>query len=282
MFARRVLRGMGLGALLALLVGADQPAKPLKIYIETDLEGASGVYEFGQTREKGTLRNREACEFLMGDIAAVVRGLRAGGATEIIIADGHGNQAFLPRLLEPGAKYITGLPRPPADACGLDEACAGIVMIGFHAMMGTPDGVLCHTQSSKTENRHWYNGVETGEIGQTAMLASHYHVPPILVTGDEVTCREAKKFLGEHCVTVAVKRGLAREAAELYPLEETRKALFEGAKRAMAELPNCKPYQVQLPIQAKKQWYTLDANGAKDKLMTREGQIEDLRDIFKF
>jgi D-amino peptidase len=155
-------------------------------------------------------------------------------------------------------------------------------MVGFHAMMGTADGVLCHTQSSKTENRYWYNGVETGEIGQTAILASSYHVPPILVTGDEATCREARKFLGDHCVTVAVKRGLAREAAELYPLAETRQALFEGAKRAMAELPNCKPYQIKLPIQAKKQWYTLDADGVKDKLMTREGEIRDLRDILKF
>jgi D-amino peptidase len=155
-------------------------------------------------------------------------------------------------------------------------------MLGYHAMMGTADGVLCHTQSSRTENRYWYNGVETGEIGQSAMWASYYRVPPIMVTGDEATCREAKKFLGEHCVTVAVKRGLAREAAELYPFEETRKALFEGAKRAMAQLPNCKPYQVKLPIQAKKQWYTLDANKVKDKLMTKEGEILDLRDIYKF
>ena len=279
MSARLVLRWMCFGALFAVLAGADKPAKSLKIYIETDLEGASGVFKFSQTREKDTPLNIEACEFLMGDIAAVVRGLRAGGATEIIVSDGHGSQAFLPRLMEPGAKYITGKPRP---ASGLDETCAGMVMVGCHAMMGTADGVLCHTQSSRSENRYWYNGVETGEIGQSAIVASYYRVPPIMVTGDEAACRETKKFFGEHCVTVAVKRGLARESAELYPFAETRKALFEGAKRTMAELPNCKPYRVKLPIQAKKQWYTLDANKVKGKLMTREGQILDLRDLYKF
>lgn len=279
MFARLVLRCLCLGAALAVLAGADKPAKSLKIYIETDLEGASGVFKFSQTREKDTPLNIEACEFLMGDIAAVVRGLRAGGATEIIVSDGHGTQAFLPRLMEPGAKYVTGTPRPSS---GLDATCAGLVMVGCHAMMGTADGVLCHTQSSRTENRYWYNGVETGEIGQSAIVAAHYGVPPILVTGDEATCREAKKFFGEHCVTVAVKRGLAREAAELYPFAETRQALFEGAKRAMAELSNCKPYQIKLPIQAKKQWYTLDANKNKDKLQTKEGEILDLRDLYKF
>jgi D-amino peptidase len=281
MFARLVLRWLCLGVSLGVLAGADRPAKSLKIYIETDLEGASGVFKFSQTREKDTPLNIEACEFLMGDIAAVVRGLRAGGATEIIVSDGHGTQAFLPRLMEPGAKYITGTPRPSV-ACGLDETCAGMVMVGCHAMMGTADGVLCHTQSSRSENRYWYNGVETGEIGQSAIVASYYGVPPLMVTGDEATCRETKKFFGEPCVTVAVKRGLAREAAELYPFAETRQALFEGAKRAMAELPNCKPYQVKLPIQAKKQWYTLDANQVKGKLMTKEGEILDLRDLYKF
>lgn len=280
MLARFVLCSLCFGALLAAAAGAERP-KALKIYVETDLEGASGVFKFSQTREKDSPLNIEACEFLMGDIAAVVRGLRAGGATEIIVSDGHGTQAFLPRLMEPGAKYITGTPRPSVTG-GLDETCAAMVMVGCHAMMGTADGVLCHTQSSKSENRYWYNGVETGEIGQSAILASAYRVPPILVTGDEATCREAKKFFGEHCVTVAVKRGIAREAAELYPFAETRKALFEGAKRAMAELPNCKPYQVQLPIQAKKQWYSLDANKVKGKLMTKEGQILDPREIYKF
>ncbi len=54
MSARLVLRWMGFGALLVVLAGADKPARPLKIYIETDLEGASGVFQFGQTREKGT------------------------------------------------------------------------------------------------------------------------------------------------------------------------------------------------------------------------------------
>ena len=56
----------------------------IKIYIETDLEGVSGVYRFSQTRDKGSPENLKACEYFMGDLAAVVRGLRDGGATEIL------------------------------------------------------------------------------------------------------------------------------------------------------------------------------------------------------
>ncbi len=123
-------------------------------------------------------------------------------------------------------------------------------MLGFHAMMGTPDGVLNHTQSSKTENRYWYNGVESGELAQFGAIAGYFGVPVIMVTGDVATCREGRKFFGDNLVTVAVKRGLSREAAELYPFEETRKALYEGAKRAVAALPSCKPYIIKTPVKS--------------------------------
>ena len=264
-----------------ILAAFAGPVAAQKIYVVTDLEGASGVYHFGQTREKNSPANLKACEFLMGDISAVVRGLRAGGAQEILLLDGHGNQAFVPELMEPGAQYITGQPRPGVH-CGLDDSFAGIVMLGLHAMNGTPDGVLHHTQSSKGENRYWYNGVESGELAQSAIYAAHFGVPPILVTGDEATCREARKFYGDACVTVAVKKGLSREAAILKPFEETRRDLFEGAKRAMAAIPQCKPYRVEFPIAAKKQYLAPPDDSGTRKLTTKEGTIADALSLYKF
>ena len=73
----------------------------------------------------------------MGDLAAVIRGLRDGGATEILVIDGHGNQAMIPELMVAGAKYVTGLPRPDDNRWSLDKSYSGIVMFGFHAMNGT-------------------------------------------------------------------------------------------------------------------------------------------------
>jgi D-amino peptidase len=256
-------------------------AAPLRIYIVTDLEGASGVYQFAQTREPGHPLGEKAKEYLMGDIAAVVRGLRAAHATDIVVLDGHGPQAFVPHLMEPGAKYITGKPRP-GPLTDLDESFAGMVQLGAHAMMGTPDGVLCHTQSSRTENRYWYNGVESGELAQCAALAGRFGVPTIMVTGDEATCREARKFFGSECVTVAVKRGIAREAAELYPFDETRQALYEGARRAVAAIPHCQPYQLSLPIQAKKEYLVFDGPSGPGRPNSKEGTIEDVLKLLDF
>jgi D-amino peptidase len=212
----------------------------------------------------------------MGDVAAVVRGLRNGGATEVVVLDGHGSQAVIPHLMEPGAKYITGRPRPGAgNLTGLDSSFAGMVLLGFHAMMGTPDGVLNHTQSSLSENRYWYNGVESGEQAQSALIAGYYGVPVIMVTGDDATCREARKFFGNNLVTVSVKKGLSREAAILYPFEETRKALYEGAKQAMKAISSCKPYTIETPIKVRMQYLNRDSSLPKPEVITREATVKD-------
>jgi D-amino peptidase len=269
--------------LIVLMTGINPVSAQLKIYVNTDLEGISGVYQFAQTREKGTPLNIQACEYFMGDVAAVVQGLRDGGATEVVVLDGHGNQAVIPHLMVKGAKYITGRPRPGAgNLTDLDSSFAGMVMLGFHAMMGTPDGILNHTQSSRSENRYWYNGVESGELVQNAVIAGYYDVPAIMVTGDEATCREARRFFGDNIVTVAVKKGVGREAAVLYPFEETRKALYEGAKKAIAAISSCKPYKLKTPIHIREEYLDLDPSLPKPVLRTREGSAVDALHILNW
>lgn len=246
-----------------------------KIYINTDLEGISGVFNFTQTREKGSPENLKACEYFMDDLAAVIKGLRDGGATNVIVLDGHGNQAVLPHLMVHGATYVTGRPRPGAGALTmLDSTFDAMVMIGFHAMNGTPDGVLNHTQSSRTENKYWYDGVECGELVQNAVIAGYYNIPVIMVSGDEATCREAKRFFGDECVTIATKKGVAREAAQLYPFKQTRAALYEGAKQALKAIPKSEPYKLDFPIQAKKQYQVKEQGSAEPKIIVKEKVIE--------
>jgi len=260
--------------LLVFILNTMVVSAQLKIYVNTDLEGISGVFNFTQTREKGSPENLLACEYFMEDLAAVIAGLRDGGATEVVVLDGHGNQAVVPHLMSPGATYITGRPRPGAgNLTLLDSSFSAMVMIGFHAMNGTPDGVLCHTQSSKTENRYWYNDVESGELVQNAVIAGYYGVPLVMVTGDVATCREAAHFFGDKIVTVATKKGLAREAAELYPFEETRQALYEGAKKAVSVITGCKPFKLEFPVQAKMQRLVQEGGSQEPKLVTKEKTI---------
>jgi D-amino peptidase len=201
--------------------------------------------------------------------------------TEIVVLDGHGSQAFVPHLMEPGAEYITGKPRP-GPFTGLDESFAGLIQLGAHAMMGTPDGVLAHTQSSRTENRYWYNGVESGELAQCAAIAGYYGIPTIMVTGDEATCREATTFFGSDCVTVAVKRGITRESAALYPFDDARRALYDGARRAAAAIGRCQPYTLSLPIQVKKEHLVFDNPSGPGRRISKEGSVEDVSKLLDF
>ena len=102
------------------------------------------------------------------------------------------------------------------------------------------------------------------------------------MTGDEAVCRETKRFLGNACVTVAVKRGVSREAAILYPFEETRKALYEGARRSMGAISLCKPFTMDLPVKGKMQYLKLDPVTSESELVTKETEFSDPRDILKF
>ena len=223
----------------------------MKIYICTDLEGATGVYRFAQTRERGTPENLEAIRLLMGDIAAVAEGLKEAGVDEIYVRDGHGGgDNFIPTHMVAGVHYISGRASwGPINV--LDESFDGAVLLGYHAMNGTADGVLHHTQSSKIEAKYFYDGVERGEIYQSAVTAGHYDVPVMLVTGDEAACREARELLGSDLPTVAVKKGIHREAAIMLAAEETRPLLIEGARKAVEALPQRKPFKIKLPVQVR-------------------------------
>ena len=77
--AKPILRWTALAVLLAAFSEPSATTAEIKIYINTDLEGASGVFKFEQTREVDTPLNREAREYFMGNLAAVVRGCATAG-----------------------------------------------------------------------------------------------------------------------------------------------------------------------------------------------------------
>ena len=231
----------------------------MKIYVMTDLEGVGGVCRFFQTREEGP-RYDEARELLTREVAACVDGLLDAGAggpssvRDIIVRDGHGRPYnFVPELMHPKARHIVGH-SPRRDEPEIWTDCDAMILLGFHAMAGTEDGVLYHTQSSKAEKTYWYNGRESGEIAQMALIAGHFDVPIVMVTGDDAACREGRDFLGDEIVTVSTKTGLAREGAILLAPSVARERIREGAREAVSRIPQCKPFKTDLPIHGK-MWF---------------------------
>lgn len=225
----------------------------MKVYIETDLEGVSGVYRFEQSREYGTPANIEARHLLMGEVNAAVAGAFDGGATRVVVRDGHdGSKSFFPEELDERAEMAMGKYSPyDIVLCqGFDAA----ILLGFHAMSHTVGGVLCHTQSSLRWNNYWIDDRLAGEIEQSAILLGACDIPVIMVTGDDKTVAEARRVLGDEIVTVQVKQGLSREAALMLSPKKARAMIRAGAKEAMQRISRVAPYKPEFPLKIRWQF----------------------------
>ena len=148
------------------------------------------------------------------------------------------------------------------------------ILLGYHAMAGTPDGMLCHTQSSRRGDRYWYNGRESGEIAQSALIMGHFSIPVVMVTGDAAACREAREFLGDQIVTVSVKEGISIQFGSLLAPEAAHELIHQGCVEAMKRIRQCAPFALSLPIHGRLEFpdkETADAFVAK-----RAARVYDL------
>ncbi|MBI3946394.1 MAG: M55 family metallopeptidase [Armatimonadetes bacterium] len=247
----------------------------MRILICTDMEGISGVCIWDQTRDQTTAHYQEARRLLMADIAAAVDGCRAGGADDVVASDGHGGGFnFVPELMHPGARYLTGRQRTSmTQREAFFRAVDGVILLGYHAMAETPDGILRHTQSSLGGNRYWYNDRECGEIAQSALVYGHFGIPVVMLTGDTAACREAREFLGEAIVTVPVKEGYSAQFGLLMAPKDAHDRIREGAQQAMGRIRECRPFTMELPIRGRLR--VGDKSIADARRTTRSRRVDD-------
>ena len=226
--------------------GASKGVYAMRIYIHTDLEGISGI-DRAEMVPRESEDYLQSCELLMGDLNAAVDGAFAGGATEVVVLDSHGGGGnFLLDMLDPRAVNDT---RPNGKWWGImNETFEGTYFIGAHAMAGTMNGFLDHTQSSQSWYNYWVNGRRMGELAQWALVAGHWGVPLVMVSGDEAACAEAHDFF-HPCKTAAVKRAVGRQRAEALPLEEARQRIWQAARDAVAVIPKARPFRPLMPME---------------------------------
>ncbi|MCX8037686.1 MAG: M55 family metallopeptidase [Candidatus Sumerlaeia bacterium] len=215
----------------------------MKIYISCDAEGASGIHRIPEEiPEYRTMMTR--------DVNAAVAGARAGGATEILVWDMHDSgKTLIYEELDAGAEYMMGAPYVERFP-GLDASFAGVFLVGYHAMAGTPRAVCDHTMSSSMWQHIWVNGVMLGEVGLDALWAGRFGVPVLLVTGDDKVCAEARALLGD-IETAQVKEGWGRHAARLLSPAVARQLIFEKARAAIAKAGRIKPFTMSPPYEVK-------------------------------
>ena len=157
------------------LAHAQQPAKKLKVHISVDMEGVAGVVSTDQLGP-GSFEYERFRGFMTREANAAVKGALAAGATEVVVADSHGNGENLLVEVFGDAKVrvIRGFPRRLGMMAGIDSTFDAAIFIGYHASTTNKRGVRAHTFSSAQLTRVALNGTEVTEGAWNAAIAGHF------------------------------------------------------------------------------------------------------------
>jgi D-amino peptidase len=221
----------------------------LKIYVSVDMEGIAGIVLRSQIM-RGELHYQEARRLLTDEVNAVVEGLVQGGAHEIIVKDAHGSGFnFIIEDLHASATYCLGSTTVAQRFPGLDSTFDGAILVGYHAMAGTPQAALEHTFSYSEFINIELNGEPVGEIALDGLLFGLHDVPVLLVTGDDKTCAEAFATLGPGVATYSTKVSTGRQSALIKPPKKVNTEMKEAIAQALANRNQCVPLRKQGPYE---------------------------------
>jgi len=222
----------------------DSAAAAPKVLIYVDMDGSSGVDRAQQVLYPNPeyFAHRQ---FITSDLNAAIRGLKAGGAGEVVVTDAHGSgNAEEPDVLlsqmDPRATFLFRDTEYDPYIDALDSSIQAIVCVGMHARAGTP-GFMAHTVT--LEPVYTVNGKRITESAIIAISAARFGIPVIMVAGDDILKGQIAEELpnAEYAV---VKRARGKANAELIPQAEVRAAIERAAKAAIEKLGSFSPYAV--------------------------------------
>ncbi|WP_103352678.1 M55 family metallopeptidase [Amycolatopsis sp. CA-128772] len=204
----------------------------MRILISADMEGATGV-TWTDDVVPGSPQWDRFRRLFTGDVNAVLAGLYAAGATDVLVNEAHSSQRnLLLEDLDPRARMLTGRHKPLSMMQGVEAGVDGVVFLGYHAGAGF-DGVLSHTYLENQITGVWLDDVPASEGRLNAVMAAEYGVPVLLVSGDDKTCDDARDYAPE-AELVPVKECVSRYAAICLPPARTAELLTAAAAAAMA------------------------------------------------
>ncbi|NLK00362.1 MAG: M55 family metallopeptidase [Clostridia bacterium] len=252
--------------------------KDLKIYIEVDMEGISGLSSFKHCNPASQDWYNYGREYMTEDVNAAVRGVaRAAeelGRNPIIdVVDSHWRQDnILPHLLDSRVnKLVRGIQnRRYPQVPFIDSSYDGLVCVGNHDQF-RGEGAMAHTWLIW----EWtVNGEAVSETQLNSYCAGEHGVPLIFVSGDQFITKKTQDFAARYNseVKVAVtKESLAWETAAVYPFERTRREIEENVYASVMDIDKgvYKPTVCPGPVTITVEFDTLD------KVATALNEVEE-------
>jgi D-amino peptidase len=240
---------LAFAGVLLLMSPALSQQKSLKVVLLYDMEGVSGATSVRHTNFGANPEYEEARRSLTADVNAAIAGLKAAGATEIIVVDGHGSgNTESPDVLEaellPPAKMISR--DRPFDIYmdSYDQSVDAVVAVAMHAGAGNPAGFLSHTYTIE-DVQYRVNGAPFNETMILAMGAARFGIPVIMVSGDDELEKEVRRDL-PWVKYASGKHAAGRARAEPFARDEVSRRIERAAREALfalntARLPDTVP-----------------------------------------
>ena len=260
-------------SLLALgALGASAQNK--SIFLITDAEGVGGVCRQDQTEPK----DQEMRQLLTGEINAAVEGFLAGGATEVVVWDGHdGSQTLSTLTIHPKAKLVMGALGP---SMMMERRWSAVAYVGQHSKANIRGGIMAHSYSSLGIQNMLLNGKPVGEIDVIAAMAGHFGTPVIMLSGDEAAARELHEIVPAAEVA-AVKQGFGRYNCISLSAPAARDLIRDAARRSVAKIGTIKPYAVAGPVTLQIEYTTRNSLPVGSELRAGAEVLDDRTIRFK-
>ena len=223
-----------------------QPRK-LKVHISVDMEGVVGTVTADQLGPTGFEYGRYR-EFMTREALAAIDGAKIAGATDIVIADSHGNgENLLIEEFPADVRIIRSWPRRLSMMAGVDDHVDAAILIGYHASTNNPTGVRAHTFSSANLTRVALNGVNVTEGAWNAAIAGHFGVPVVMMSGDDAAIAEVRKAIG-NIEGAETKQSLGFHSASTITPQASYDLIRQRVRAALGRLQDFKPYKVAGPV----------------------------------
>ena len=238
---RHILALLAIAALFGAVV-KSQP-RAIKVMVLYDMEGTSGATDFKHTTFAHQPEYTEGHTSLTADVNAAIAGLKAAGATEIVVVDGHGSgntsepDVFESQLLAP-ARMIARAAPFDIYMDSYDHSFDAIVAVAMHPGAGNQVGFLSHTYTFEDVD-YRVNGVPFNESMILAAGAARLKIPLIMVSGDDQLEKEIRRTM-PWVRSAATKHAVDRSKAEALPRQEASQRIETAAREALNDLASAK------------------------------------------
>ncbi len=221
----------------------------MKLYLSSDMEGIAGVCAWQQVDARTPHPEYDLYRrHYTREVAGAIAGARAGGAGDVVVNDAHGpmrNLIF--EDLPDDVRIISGNRKPFSMVQDADSTFDGALFVGYHGGAGDANAVLCHTYTPSVVSEVRINGIRCSEATLNAGLLGHHGVPLLLISGDRTTV-EGVRTVMPWVRGVVVKESIGTFAAASMSPAAACRAIFEGARAAVAGAADARPYRFDSPI----------------------------------